>query len=560
MPYGTTPYNRPQFKVRVVVPPAESYSGHHTYHEKINAHARSMLTKTVELVAPHINSPHSNFTILNEESAYLKAEIEKANAFTPSCSDSHAFYKSLDIPNPNEFHQKLCASIYSSMRTAWADYTAKQSGMSGEGFSAFVKKRMDQYTPVMQVNVGKLKAPTANVGPAQLLPPVRPPGMRIQGRGKYIPSANEVDDIPPVPKFKMIETRMEDEPLMKTSMPGLIPLGSSMPGLKPLQTSIETQFIEGKHKCQKHKQDKHDKYCKKCEKEEKKKDVKDQFESTPIDHELPKLEPIIENPLESSMPQLKPFIEGKKDKKKKKKHLKDQFESTPIEHEMPELEPLSLIENDLPEFEQDDLIEGPVDWARRKKDQFTSHRKEKAQAKATKSTAKAKTDAAKADELEEKEAANKKRREQRESRKEDEKAAKETRKSTKPQFKSVAWLANHLEGVAGFEKLSLPIGKSYIYMASSDEVIEQLLDRQQQRGGTLNTLLFVKSHLAEKPSQSMITASFTTMNGTTVQKNGDMIVRPELLNPKIISAGKMTIGSNEFTILEHDNVFPGKPK
>lgn len=539
MPYGTTPYNRPQFKVRVVVPPAESYSGHHTYHEKINAHARSMLTKTVELVAPHINSPHSNFTILNEESTYLKAEIEKANAFTPSCSDSHAFYKSLDIPNPNEFHQKLCASIYSSMRTAWADYTAKQSGMSGEGFSAFVKKRMDQYTPVMQVNVGKLKAPTANVGPAQLLPPVRPPGMRIQGRGKYIPSAKEVEDIPPVPKFKMIETRMEDEPLMKTSMPGLIPLGSSMPGLKPLQTSIESQFIEGKHKCQKHKQEKHDKYCKKCEEEKKKlekKDVKDQFESASIEHELPKLEPIIENPLESSMPQLKPFVERKK----------DQFESTPIEHEMPELEPLSLIENDMPEFDQDELIEGPKEWARRKKQQFADYRADKEEANADKQKAKAEAKRKVAE-------IDKERYEKAAERRAD-------RRSTKSQFKSVSWLANHLEGVAGFEKLSLPIGKSYIYMASSDEVIEQLLDRQQQRGGTLNTLLFVKSHLAEKPSQSMITASFTTMNGTTVQKNGDMIVRPELLNPKIISAGKLTIGSNEFTILEHDNVFPGKPK
>lgn len=546
MPYGTTPYNRPQFKVRVVVPPAESYTGHHTYHEKINAHARSMLTKTVELVAPHINSPHSNFTILNEESAYLKAEIEKANAFTPSCSDSHAFYKSLDIPNPNAFHQKLCASIYSSMRTAWADYTAKQSGMSGEGFSAFVKKRMDQYTPVMQVNVGKLKAPTANVGPAQLLPPVRPPGMRIQGRGKYIPSAKEVEDIPPVPKFKMIETRMEDEPLMKTSMPGLIPLGSSMPGLKPLQTSIESQFIEGKHKCQKHKQEKHDKYCKKCEEEKtkpEKKDMEDQFESTPIQRELPKLEPIIENPLESSMPQLKPFVERKK----------DQFESTPIEHEMPELEPLSLIENDMLEFDQDELIEGPKEWARRKKTQFAEYRADKEKAKAEKQEAKTDVQKAKAEAKQKALEIDKDRYEKAEQRR-------AARKPTKSQFKSVSWLANHLEGVTGFEKLTLPIGKSYIYMASSDEVIEQLLDRQQQRGGTLNTLLFVKSHLAEKPNQSMISASFTTMNGTTVQKNGDMIVRPELLNPKIISAGKLTIGSNEFTILEHDNVFPGKPK
>jgi hypothetical protein len=489
MPFATTPYNKPLFKARVVVPATEAYADQLSYHDKLQAHARNMLSTTVGLVVPHINSPHSNFNILNEESAYLKAEIEKATKHTLACSDSHKFYESLEVPNPSDFHQKLCGSIYAAMRSAWADYSAKTLSVSGKGFDAYVSKRIDRYTPVMDVRVGKLNTPqvSQNVGPARLLPPVRPPGMRLQGRGKFAAVSKDRSEIAPIPAFKMVETDDFIE------SPSLKPLESSMPKLRPLSP-------------------------KNIECHDSKKRVADLESSMPALKPLETKKPTSE--LKSSMPALKPF-------------------ESSIKSEMPALEPLP-IESDVPElepFEQDEMIEGPKDWARKKKDQFADYRKDKAKEK-----------------LKLKE----KKKELTEERREKSKERKEAR--MKSQLKSVTWLANHLEGAAGFEKLSLPANKSYIYMASSDQVVEQLVDRQKQRGGTLNTLLFVKSHLAEKPVHSMISASFTTFSGLTIQKDGSKIVKPELLNPAIISAEKITIGSNEFTILEHDNILPGKQK
>jgi hypothetical protein len=525
MSYWTTDRSRVNRRLdfKPVTQPPQPYATKMSYDEKLNEHAKCVLKKAVGLVKPHINSKNSNFLILNEESQYLQSEIEKDASFTHECSNSFDFYKSMDIKTPEDFHQKLCSSIYSSMRNAWSDYNQKNYVVSGEGFQRFVDKHMTNYLPVMSITAGKL-GKTSNIGPAQLLPPIHPPGMRLQGVGKFAISPKRPAISQRPPSFKLIQSKEDDS------------MNSSMPALKPLvQTAnddVYSDFIEGHKKEKEHKEKSH------------KKEKKHMKEPLPP---MPALIPLVECP------------------KKKKKHesdesddddMKSQFSTRetlglpkliPIQGEMPQLEPIENEMSELVSFEQEDLIEGPRDWARKKKQQYKEHAADKSEAKADKAKAKADLEEAKA-------AAKRKSAEADKARYEKSNERRSARRTG--DMMSVRWLQQHLQGEPGFEKLSLPEGQSYVYMASTDEMITKLLARQKECNGILDTFGFVKSHLGVKPEQSMINASIRMLSGAIVEKVGKNITKPALNNPEIISAEKLTIGSNDFTVLVHDNVLP----
>lgn len=332
---------RPVVAAKAAMKPTEDYANEHSNQAKLQAHARLMLLMAAREVKPHIDSPSATNTILTKASPYFHGEIAKITSRTNQCQNSSDFYTFIGVNKSEKFHVELTDKVCASLRQAWASYSAKRPVRSGTDFYNFVNKRIAFYAPKIET-VGKrfeiadepVREP---VGRAKLLPPVRPPVVKVvedelPGLTEFVETKKDVAK--PMPA--LVPLKKEEVPIEKP-MPALVPIAKEkpMPALVPLK------------------------------------------QETPISKPMPELVPISN---EKPMPALVPIS-----KEKPMPALVPLESAKP----MPELVPI--------EADEDETIAGPRSWFREKRAQRHDKSGDKSDTEADILEAKAKAARKKAD-------------------------------------------------------------------------------------------------------------------------------------------------------------------
>jgi hypothetical protein len=237
---------RPVIAAKAAMKPTEDYANEHSNQAKLQAHARLMLLMAAREVKPHIDSPSATNTILTKVSPYFHGEIAKITSRTNQCQNSSDFYTFIGVNKPEKFHVELTDKVCASLRQAWASYSAKRPVRSGTDFYNFVNKRIAFYAPRIET-VGKrfeiVDEPVREpIGRAKLLPPVRPPVVKVvedgpPGLTEFVETKKEMPALVPLKK--------EEVPVEKP-MPALVPIAKEkpMPALVPLKEDISKPMPE----------------------------------------------------------------------------------------------------------------------------------------------------------------------------------------------------------------------------------------------------------------------------------------------------------------------------
>jgi hypothetical protein len=500
----------------------EPYPQHRENPAKLQEHMNGVFLAGARLLRSAIDAPFVDAAATLENADHFQTEMARDTVVLPHCGNAFKFYSSLGVGEPDAFHKMIVKASHQNLKNAFNSFAAKKQIRSGAKWEHYCNKHLAdlhdsaafnrKITASAPVYKKQVAAPT---GRPSLLPPVRPPTTHT---------------MPP----KLQDSKYANMPELRSYKPDPEDLSWEGEERPASQQSVQDgppelgQPISNHH----HSEMERAKFTKKLMKAERK---------------------------------------GKTEKiaKYKRKLAAERYGMGKEYEGMPELK----------------VQEGKVGFFR---EIYYGERKRHAQRKGDKKGE------AKYKEREEsledkKDASNRAEHMRRERNKEaDERRREEAdlegempppltneKVSSRQKqaedvidhndpaeaLKSVKWL-RECSNATGAQKLTLDRGKTYIFFAPTDAMIDRLMEKfASTTVGALSKERVVSAHLAKKGS----TTSFETLAGVRVEKVGTRITYPALKNPEIVGAeggrvSSILVKGCRVVVLPHDNLFQVQKK